>query len=161
MKMMKQTEKTTNELFSALENPDNKEKVLEAKLDNPVEEMGKDLMSFFKGRLELVNNLEEFKQAIQTELLKRIQEDKNVTFSQLSNLFISIFEQGSVASEGIISLLRPSTAPGISNPILASMTKKDNKLEENNLNIPPEDLPKLDALFRLLQKMEEQEKIKK
>lgn len=158
--MKEVTEKTTTEIIEAFNNPTNKEIAKNAVLDNPVEELGKDLLSFFRARLQSLKDYDDFENELKEELRRRIKEEpKEVTFSQLSNLLINIAEQKSLGSEGITSLLKPSTVPGSSNPILSSMTKRDKEIKgvEDTSNYSSDELAKVDYLYRLFKKLESEQ----
>jgi hypothetical protein len=154
--MKDETINETEKLIETFKNPEIIDTVEGAKLLDPVQQMRKDMMSFFTGRIESIQENKEFKDKVKDALLERI-EKKDVSFSDLKSLFSMLYEQGTLENESVLSLLRPA-GPNSTNPLLSAvLSRKDEDGADEN--IKPEDLPKLDKLYRLLQ-LAEQEDLK-
>ncbi len=147
--MEEKTEKEINTLIDTLDNQEIVKQVKEVQVTNPLEELGRDLFSFFKDKLELIQEDAEFKEEMKEILRDKLKTDKNVTFSQVANLFINHSQQISLASEQLISLLKAPQG-GTSNPLLDSIKKNDiEKIDDTKYD--SETQRKLDIIYRTIE----------
>lgn len=140
-------EKSSQELINQFTNPENSKEVFNAQISNPLQELGLNIIDFFKKRLSYIHQTEDFRNQIRIALEQKIQENpEKISFTELSSLFIRLTEQNSLASEQIVSLLRPPQNSTI-NPFTSS-TKKEDDLTKNSYD--SETQRKVDIINRFI-----------
>jgi hypothetical protein len=151
--MNEKTENTVTDLIGQFENPENSKLVKDVQVSDPLNELGRDLFSFFKQRIARIADIEDVKKIVLESLIKKMEANDEVTFTQLANFFINLSEQSSIASEQIVSLLKPTQA-STSNPFASSITKDSNKDKMGqglDGGYSPEMQRKADKVFRFFE----------
>jgi hypothetical protein len=144
----------TAELIDKFKDVEIIESVNDAKLNDPVQQMRTDMMSFFSGRIKSIKENKEFKDKVKEALLQRIEAGKDVTFSDLKSLFAMLYEQGTLENDSVLSLLRPA-GPNATNPLLSAVLARKEDGESDGT--APTNFPVMDKVYRLLLKMEQEE----
>jgi len=117
-----------------------------------------ELFQFFSTRLLGLSKREKFKDKIQTALEDHIATGE-VSFTQLLSLYKVVFSESSLASESVLSLLRPT--PGTPNPLLTQMdTRKtiDDGFGNMHSELDTKSLESIDKLYRALKNYEDEDK---
>jgi len=148
--MKQETEKETNLLLEAFENPDSIAEVKSAQMEDPKENLGKVMLDFFNDRLDQIKQSTDFKNEVREELRKKIKAGE-IKGDNLAKLLISLEEQDSIKDASVFALLRPNN--GSNNPLLSSFTRKTESLVDAKLNDGPTQRS-ADQLSRLMQKLE-------
>lgn len=147
--MPDELEKDTSELIKQFNNVENKKAVDNVQITNPIQDLGLNIIDFFKKRLIHINKIESFKDKVRMAIEKKIESDTSkVTFSELSNLFIRLTEQNSLASDQIISLLKPPQSSSI-NPFTSSAKKESESYGSDIYD--PDTQKKVDVINRLIE----------
>lgn len=152
------TEKETNILLQAFEDTDIEADVKSAQMEDPKENLGQVMLSFFNDRLTQITESTNFKKKVRDALEKKI-EANEIRGDSLAKLLVSLEEQDSIRDASVFALLRPNN--GSSNPLLSSFTKKAEGLTDSNGNnklMDGANQRSVDQLYRLLQKVEQMEK---
>jgi len=114
--------------------------------DDPLEDLKQTMVSYFKGRLEVLKKQDEFKEVIQEKIIDKILTDEKVTVSQLTSLLQVVIAEGNLGNESILSLFKPGQGQSGFFQMKQSSDSAPNGLEDLN----SEQLQKIDKLNRLL-----------
>jgi hypothetical protein len=151
--MTDETEIKTFDIIDKLDNKKIKGQVDQIKMINPINELGNNLLEFFVLRLKEINKIEETIEVATEEAKRRIKEDKNVTFPQITNFITNLQQQQALASESVFSLLRP--VQNTINPITNLFTRKEDENSGELINnLSSEQMKGIDKLMRLLETYE-------
>lgn len=152
-----ETKKEVNDLLSAFDDPKIENEVSAINMQDPSIKTRTELFQFFSTRLIGLSKRESFKDKIQAAL-EEYMESGEVTFPQLLSLYKVVFSESSLASESVLSLLRPT--PGTPNPLLTAMdTRKtvDDNFGNMHDQLDTKSVKAIDLLYRALKKYEVQD----
>jgi len=152
---MKKNE-TNNEINNLLATFDDKnidQEVEAINMRDPSIKTRTELFQFFSTRLAGLSKREEFKDKIQAALEEHIDKGE-VSFSQLLSLYKTVFSESSLASESVLSLLRPSS--NVPNPLLTAMDTRKTVDDFDNIHqeLDTKSIKAIDTLYRALKKYE-------
>jgi hypothetical protein len=151
--MKSETEKESLDLINSLNDPKIAEEVQASRLTNPAQDLSTDILGFFSERLVRIKKMQDIEDVTEQAILEKIQDGKDITFSQLTSFLTNQREQSTLATESILALLRP--AQGSSNPLLSSFSKKADKNIGDDKPIDVETQRKVDLIFRAMQQYED------
>jgi len=119
--------------------------------EDPMFGLQKNIISFFRDRIETVRNHEDLKTKVQQKLEMKVDEDE-LDFDQLKGLFVTLSRESNDTSESIIGLFKPT--PGTQSPFAQNLSKPahslDDDVEQFYNGMSPEDKQKLDMLYRMV-----------
>lgn len=131
-----------------------KKKVDAIPIGNPMEVFRSDILNFFKDRISVIAGQELIKQKVEQALIEKLESDE-LDFDQLMHLYSSVSKTALTSVEAIMSLFKP--VPGAPS-ILADKVVESESVEDKYKDIyeamSPEELGKLDKLYKLLQKVD-------
>ncbi len=149
-----ETNEEVNNLLNAFDDKDINDEVEAANLQDPSIRTRTELFQFFSTRLLGLSRREKFKDKIQEALESHI-ESGEVTFTQLLSLYKVVYSESSLASESVLSLLKP--ASGVPNPLLTAMdTRKtvEDSFGDMHSELDTKSIKAIDVLYRALKKYE-------
>lgn len=156
---MSDLDKNVNELIDNLENPDNAKEVKEVILTNPIEQLGNDMFGFFRQRIAHIMKISEFKDKVQQKLLEKLEQNPEVSFSEISRLFLDLTEQETLAAQQVVSLLKPPQSSP-TNPIFGALQPKTTT-STGEVVYDTETQRKVDIICRFLEVADQVPKLKK
>ena len=149
-----ETNDEVNNLLNAFDNTAVESEVDALNMQDPSIKTRTELFKFFSTRLLGLSKREKFKDKIQEALEDHI-ENKDVTFAQLLSLYKVVYSESSLASESVLSLLKP--ASGVPNPLLTAMdTRKtvEDGYGDMHQELDTKSVKAIDMLYRALKKYE-------
>lgn len=121
----------------------------------PVDDLRNTMISFFKKRVEVLRQQDEFKEVIQDSIIHKIVNDPSVTIPQLTNLLNVVISQSNLGNESIISLFKNGQG---SSPFFSMKAASTSEAGFDELS--SDKLQTADKLKRLLDYLESSSKDK-
>lgn len=138
-----------NNLLNSLEDVNIDDQIRAIQSYDLLEDLKKDVYKFFSQRLSYIQDKESFTEKVQKKLEEFLDRDE-LNFDQILSLYRLGLSKTSEATDSITSLFRPT--PGAPSPFADNIakSKESDDFENSFENMTPEDLRKLDKVFRAM-----------
>lgn len=146
--MEKNAKEEVLKIMDKINNPEVKDQVNQAIMNDPYVELRVTILDFFKYRLDRIRKQEEFKGKIQESLSKDV-DNGGITANQKITLYKVVCEENTVAVESLFNLFRSKTGDNI---LLEKKSKTESldSIEDAFKGLSVEESEKVDKLFRIV-----------
>lgn len=154
---MNDIEKTANDLLESFgDSSEPTEKVKKIYTTDPYIDLKRNLLEFFKERMNRISSQERLKERVEQEL-ELLVDNSELSFDQLMRLHAQIAKNNNISTDSFLTIFKPTPgAPSILAENLAKKEESKDEFDEMYESLSSEQLRKLDKLSKLLETMAEE-----